>query len=286
MDLIRYRFGDLRIEGESRAGTETWFRVFPPGLAFDAGRGALPLSGAQDLFLSHGHLDHALGTPYVLSQRSLHQHEGTRVFCPREIVDDLGRFLDAAARLERVAYRFELRGLAPGDRVEVGRDLTVEAFANDHVVPSLGYFLWRSKSRLAREHVGKTHTELQALREAGVEISETVEELALAYCGDTGPGVFDAEPRVFEARVLLLECTFLDPGMRDRGGRYKHVHLLDLAERQDRFANEYLVLHHLSRRHTPGQLARAVAEHLPALAERIHIVPQAPPKTRDERETP
>lgn len=278
MDLIRYRFGDLRIEGESRAGTETWFRVFPPGLAFDAGRGALPLSGARDVFLSHGHLDHALGTPYVLSQRSLHQHRGTRVFCPRETAGDLERFLHAAARLERAEYRYELRGLVPGDQVEVGRGLAVEAFATDHVVPSLGYLLWKSKSRLAREHVGKSHEELRTLREAGQEISETVQELAVAYCGDTGPGAFDAEPRLFDARVLLVECTFLDPEMRDRGGRYKHLHLLDLAERRDRFANEHIVLHHLSRRHTVGELARAVAEHLPELVERIHIVPEATPK--------
>lgn len=273
MKTIRYRFGDLRIEGESRAGTETWFRVFPPGLAFDTGRGALPLSGARDVFLSHGHLDHALGLPYVLSQRSLHQHRGTRVFCPQETTEDLERFVQAAARLEQAEYRYELRGLAPGDVVEVGRGLEVEAFATDHVVPSLGYLLWRSKQRLAREHVGKTQEELRALREGGEDISETVREPALAYCGDTGPGVFDAEPRVYEARILLTECTFLDPGMRDRGGRYKHLHVLDLAERQDRFANEHIVLHHLSRRHTPNELARAVTEHLPELAERVHIVP-------------
>ena len=57
----------------SRAGDDNWFRIHPPGLAFDVGRGALQLAGAQDVFLSHGHLDHALGLPYVLSQRSLHR---------------------------------------------------------------------------------------------------------------------------------------------------------------------------------------------------------------------
>ena len=89
MRPVELRFGDLRIEGWSRAGDETWFRIHPPGLAFDVGRGALQLGGAQDVFLSHGHLDHALGLPYVLSQRSLHRLVHTRVFCPAEIAEPL-----------------------------------------------------------------------------------------------------------------------------------------------------------------------------------------------------
>jgi hypothetical protein len=50
----------------------------------------------------------------------------------------LGEFVAAGERLEGVEYRYEIVGLAPGDRVEVGRDLAIEAFATDHVVPSLG----------------------------------------------------------------------------------------------------------------------------------------------------
>ena len=68
MRPVELRLGDLRIEGWSRAGDETWFRVHPAGLAFDTGRGAFQLAGAHDVFLSHGHLDHALGLPYVLSR--------------------------------------------------------------------------------------------------------------------------------------------------------------------------------------------------------------------------
>ena len=135
--------GDLRIEGWSRAGDETWFRVHPPGLAFDTGRGAFQLAGAHDVFLSHGHLDHALGLPFVLSQRSLHRLAHTRVFCPAAIAETLAVLVSAAERLDNAVYRYDLIPLSPGDRVKVGRGLHVEAFATDHVVPSLGYHLWR-----------------------------------------------------------------------------------------------------------------------------------------------
>lgn len=266
------RFGDLRIEGWSRAGDENWFRIHPPGLALDVGRGALQLAGAQDVFLSHGHLDHALGLPYVLSQRSLHRLAHTRVFCPGEIAEPLRDLIAAAERLERASYRYDLLPLAPGDRVEVGRDLAVEAFATDHVVPSLGFHLLRAKRRLAPAYAGLPPAELIALRERGVQTSEAVEELWLSYCGDTGPAVFDMEPRLFDSRILMLECTFLGEEHRDKGPLFKHLHLGDIARRAGQFRNDALVLHHLSRRFKVGDLRAEVERHLPELAPRVHVM--------------
>jgi len=269
---VELRLGDLRIEGWSRAGDATWFRIHPPGLAFDAGRGAPQLAGAPDVFLSHGHLDHALGIPYVLSQRSLHREAFTRVFCPREIEEPLQAMVTATERLEGARYRYELRGLAPGERVEVGRDLTVEPFRTDHVVPTLGFHLLRRKRRLPQALAGLPAAELIALRERGVPTAEEVEEIALSYCADTGPAVFDLEPRLFGSRVLMLECTFLGEEYRDRGHLYKHLHIDDLAARAARFENAALVLHHLSRRHRVEDLQAAVDRLLPRLAARVHLL--------------
>src|SRR5215210_564869 len=272
MRPVELRLGDLCIEGVSRAGDDNWFRVHPPGLALDVGRGALQLAGAQDVFLSHGHLDHALGLPYVLSQRSLHRSAHTRVFCPAEIVEPLGAFIAAAERLERAAYRYDLVPLAPGDRVTVGKLLTMEAFATDHVVPSLGYHLWRGRRRLAPDFAGLPREELIALRQRGVDTSEVLEEIWLSYCGDTGPGIFEKEPRVFQARVLMLECTFLGEEHRDKGERFKHLHLGDIARWAHELRNEALVLHHLSRRFKVEDLRAEVERRLPELAPRIHFL--------------
>ncbi|HYX25025.1 MAG TPA: MBL fold metallo-hydrolase, partial [Thermoanaerobaculia bacterium] len=261
-----------RIEGWSRAGDDNWFRVHPPGLALDVGRGALQLAGAQDVFLSHGHLDHAMGLPFVLSQRSLHRLVHTRVFCPLEMAEPLGAFIAAAERMERAQYRYEILPLAPGDRVEVGRGLHVEAFATDHVVPTLGYHLWRGRRRLAPSFAGLPREELIALRERGIETSEVAEDLWLSYCADTGPAIFDREPRIFASRVLMMECTFLGEEHRDKGERFKHLHLGDVAQRAEEFRNEAIVLHHLSRRFRVEDLRAEVNRRLPELASRIHIL--------------
>ncbi len=268
----KLHFGDLTLQGFSLAGAETWFRVHPPGLAFETGRGAPQVAGAGDVFLSHGHLDHALGVPYVLSQRTGHQGRPTRLFCPEETVPALEMLIAAGAALERTEYDYELTGLAPGDRVDVGKGLVVEAFRTDHGVPSLGYHLIRAKRHLLERYQGLAGAELAALRQRGETTERVEEQLALTFCGDTGRGVFDLEPRLFQSAVLVIECTFIGADRLEAAARYRHMHVELLEAVRDRFENQAIVLHHLSRRYRIEQLRAEVERRLPDLAERIHLV--------------
>jgi ribonuclease Z len=194
------------------------------------------------------------------------------VFCPEATAGPLAELIAAAARLEGSAYRHQITPLVPGQRAEVGTDLFLEAFATDHGVPSLGAHLVRRRRHLSAPYRGLSSQELVACKARGETIEEAREELWLSYCGDTGPGAFELEPRLFETRVLVIECTFLAPEHRERAARFQHLHFEDLVERAGRFRNQAIVLHHLSRRHRLAELRQAVDERLPALAPRVHLL--------------
>lgn len=233
----------------------------------------MQLSGVGDVLLTHGHLDHALGLPFLLSHRSMQrQRAPTRIFCPLPTAERLERFVRVASELEERTYDYEILGMQPGDRHELRGGFSVEAFATEHSVASVGYHLWRRKRSLAPRFHGLDPAELERLRAAGEELSAEREEIVLSYCGDTGPGVFESEPRLFESPILMIETTYLGDQLRERGRQYGHMHVEDLAAQRQRLQNRALVLFHLSRRHRPAQLRQAVNELLPDLAERIHVL--------------
>jgi ribonuclease BN (tRNA processing enzyme) len=105
-----------------------------------------------------------------------------------------------------------------------------------------------------------------------VETTQVIEDLWLTYCGDTGPAVFEMESRLFGAKVLMLECTFLGEEQREHGRQFKHLHLDDIARRAGELRNDAIVLHHLSRRYRVEDLRVEVERRLPELAPRIHIL--------------
>jgi ribonuclease Z len=266
------RLDQLTVRGASRGGVGTWFRIQPPGVAFDVGHGAPELSGVSRIFITHGHLDHAAGVPFLLSQRSLQELGPTEIYCPEEVSGPLASFIEAGARLEGRRYEYRMQALSPGDRVDVGGGMRVDSFATNHVTASLGYHLVQSVGRLRSEFRTCSSVELARLRHQGVRLEASEDRIWLSYTGDTSATTLDEEPRLFEARMLLLECTFLGPDWREKAADFGHIHFDDLCQRAERFTNERIVLHHLSRRFSLAQLREAVDRDLPGLAARVRIV--------------
>jgi len=279
--MTTFRFGDLAIECASRAGDATWMRVHPPGLAIDVGRGTTRLRGAEPILLTHGHLDHSLGVAFLLSLRGQADGPPLRVYCPAEAVSDLDAMLAAAGKLDGGPFRYDLRPVVAGDRFEVERDLSIEAFATEHVVPSVGYHLMRRRRRLRADLAGLDGAEIAHRKRSGETVEESFEERWLSCTGDTTAKVFDRVPELYDSRVLVTECTFLDPAHRDRASRFGHVHLEDLVARRELFRNRFLVLGHLSGRHRVAELRAAVDERLEPIDPEVLIVGESSKETSD-----
>jgi ribonuclease Z len=157
----------------------------------------------------------------------------------------------------------------PGESVLLRRDLQLTFLPGRHRVPTVGYLFSEVRHKLDDELHGLTGEEIAGLRAAGRQVSHREEIPVLAYPGDCGPEVFDAAPELFRARVLLIECSFVAPGDRDRAREYAHIHLDDVIERASLFQNEAIVLTHFSLRYRPAEILEALDRLPESIADRV-----------------
>lgn len=269
--------GPYTIRGVSVGGVYTSLAVPELHLVLDAGISPRSSGGIDTILLSHGHADHVGALPALLGIRALHgKVKPPRVVMPAEIVEDLQAALAALSKLQRWELAIEAIGMLPGDEIELRGDLLVRAVRTFHPVPSLGYIVVRRVSKLRAEFRGLPGPEIAARRLAGESMTEHEDRLELAYATDTLVSVLDHSPDLLKARVLIMECTFLDDRKTLEAARAGcHVHLDEVIERADRFLNEHIVLMHCSQLYQPGEVAAILDARVPH-ALRKRIIPFVP----------
>lgn len=269
--------GPYTVRGISVGGVYTSLAVPELGILFDAGASPRSSGGIDTILLSHGHADHVGALPALLGIRGLHgKSRPPRVVMPIEIVDDLLAGLAALSRLQRYPLEIEPIGVSPGDTIALRGDLSVRAVRTFHPVPSLGYVVVRRVAKLKAELHGLPGPAIAARRRAGEEINDYEEKLELAYATDTLVSALDHSPSLLEARVLIVECTFLDERKSIEGARAGcHIHLDELVERAAEFRNEHVVLMHFSQIYRPDEIAGILDARVPAQL-RSRIVPFVP----------
>jgi ribonuclease Z len=259
----------IAIEGVSIAGRESFYKL--PGFRalLDFGRAPEDTVSYATVCLTHGHLDHAAGLAHHASRRRLERLPAARVFAPEEAVPDLEAWLAFSQRLENVDYGLHLTPVRPGRSVMLRNDLELKVLPGRHRVPTVGYLFSEIKRKLRDEFLGLPGEEIAAMRSKGVEVTRREETPLLAYPGDCGPAIFEAAPVLFQARVLLIECSFLKPEDRDRARDYEHLHLQDFLERAALFQNEVIVLTHFSQRDRVAEIREALRALPATLARRV-----------------
>jgi ribonuclease Z len=270
-DTTTLRVCDVPIVGRSVAGQESFYRLPTLRSALEIGRCPNALVAVPNIFVTHAHLDHAAGVASYASQRTLQGLDGGRVFLPAEAAEGFEKILALHVELEGFReYAANLRGVAPGDRVVLRHDLEVDVIAGSHRVPCAGYVFCETRRKLRPDLAGTPGEEIARLRERGIEVTEEVRAPLLAYPGDCDSGIFDVAPEIFQARILLLECTFLRPGEEERAARYRHLHLTDIAARASDFGNEAIVLTHFSAKYSKEEIEERLRRGLPdGLRERV-----------------
>ncbi len=273
------RAGRYTIRGLSLGGVHTSLHVPELGAVFDCGIAPRTFAGAQRLFLSHGHADHAGALVTMLGIRGLQRHPSPlELFMPEPICDQIMAYVRAAEALQRYEFPVTVVPMVPGGEVKLHHDLWVRGVGTFHPVPSLGYQFFRRVNKLRPAFQDLPGPEIARRRREGTaeQLFERREQPELAYVTDTLARVLHTEPELLRSRVLMLECTFLDDKKSLESTHAGcHIHLDELIAMADQFENEYLVLMHFSQLYSPPEVKEILRDRLPEVL-RDRVVPLVP----------
>jgi ribonuclease Z len=263
---ITLRTPRFTLEGKSRAGNETWFRIRELGVALDIGRCPDRLVGLQHIFISHAHLDHALGIPFYFTQRKLQRLPTGSVYVPADSHAHFEELIAVHERLENTTYEYRFVPVAPGESVTLRRNLLVRAHRSTHRVPTNSWEFVELRHKLHAELLDRPGREIAELRQReGVDaVEERVEQPILFYTGDTDRGILEENEAIFRAEVLIIECSFTGEGDQERSEKYRHIHLDDIYDFAHRFENRMIVLTHFSLRDHPAEIHARISSSAPA----------------------
>ena len=263
----------LTIEGYSRAAVQTYWRFPELKFGFDLGGQPWSFMGTPTWFITHAHLDHIVSLPVYVARRRMMKMDPPTIYMPEYAIEHVQRILRSYSRLDRGRMPCNLLPAAPGDEIELSRELVVTVSAAKHTVPALGYVVWERRKKLKQKYQGLPGHKIRDLRLQGEDITDELRIPRIAYTGDTAPQGLDDCPAMYEAQVLITELTFVAPMHRkDKIHKFGHLHLDDLKERRDLFKNELIIAGHFSTRYHPQQLRALVEKQLPDMLDgRLHL---------------
>ena len=253
-----------QVRAISIAGIETCISIPSWNLAFDIGRCPTWAQGIPKIFFTHAHMDHLGGVAQHCATRELLGSSPPDYFLPSESAEGLEEVLAAWRQLDKSSLECNGHALAPGHVQTLTATKKVVSFRAVHRLPTLGYALISSKKKLKVEFQGVPGKDLGDARKKGIAIEDVVESVDVAFCGDTTIDVLKREELPRKARLLILECTYLDDAVSVLDARRAgHVHLDQLIENADLFENEEILLTHFSARYSAQQIRDILSARLP-----------------------
>lgn len=255
----------LELRGRSVAGLETCIEVPALKLLLDVGTCSRSAVNQRQVLVSHGHLDHLGAITQHAARRALLGMEEGVYFVPQAIAPRVEALFAAAGELDGQVIPRRVVPLAPDREEPLGKHRKLRPFPTFHRVPSQGYTVWESRSRLRPEFKGLAGEELGRLRREGVEVAEAYEAPVLSFTGDTRVEVLESAPELQRTECLVIETSFLDERVPVQSAREMgHIHLDELVERHELLPKTDVVLSHFSSRYTNAEVAELVRRKLPA----------------------
>jgi ribonuclease Z len=246
----------LEFIGLSLAGIRTSISMPALSIAFDVAQGFPYLFNVNHFFITHGHMDHAAGIPYLISQKSMSSHKLPAFYMPESMIEPMKKIMKAWAEIEKYEYALNFIGVNENSSFKLNQNHFVRPFKTVHRVDSFGYTLFHTKQKLKPEMALLSQEDLRKARESGQDITHDIETPLVSFTGDTQIEFLDSAPWIKKSKILFLEATYLDKDKTIASARdWGHTHIDEIIPRLSELECEKIVLIHSSARY-PMEVAR------------------------------
>jgi len=272
-NLAHIKIDDLEIVGYSVAGEETVVAMPQLDVCFDIGRAPTQVISINNVLLTHGHMDHAAGIAYYLSQRNFSGQSAGTILAPQNLLGPIREIIDAWGRLDGNKIPANLVGVKAGDEYQVKPNLFTRVFPTKHSKGSVGYSVIEKRKKLKPEYTKLTGPQIVKLKKQGIEIDYPLEIPIVTYLGDTQYVDFSQLKYIVESKILIAECTFYECQHSARAEAGRHMHISEFASLIEKFNNEHIIITHTTQRTPMREIRKILKEALsPEQCEKIIIL--------------
>jgi ribonuclease Z len=264
-----------KFHGLSLSGIRTAISMPELSLSFDVAQGYPFLLNLKQFFISHGHLDHAAGIPYIISQKAMTSQPPGKFYMPGSLVEPLDQIMKIWEKIEGHQYNYEFVPVQADDEIPLNAQCYIKVFPTTHRIESYGYTLFEIHKKLKKDYLGYTQEEIVDLRRKGIEVNETTHIPVVSFTGDTQIEFLDSRPWIRHSKILFLEATYLDEKKSIEHARtWGHTHIDEIVPRLKDIESEQIVLIHASSRYSDREALHLLKQKIPAeFRDRVVLFP-------------